>query len=90
VLALVQEVSKTFNMRRSPSSRSSPAILRTKILEAVAREHGLKIGRLVLVAPGSLPMTTSGKIQRARTQQLLLAGQLKEIAAEAAPTISEP
>jgi acyl-CoA synthetase (AMP-forming)/AMP-acid ligase II len=90
VLALVQEVSKTFNMRRSPSSRSSPAILRTKILEAVAREHGLKIGRLVLVAPGSLPMTTSGKIQRARTQQLLLAGQLKEIAAEAAPAISEP
>ncbi len=35
------------------------------VTSAISNAHGLNIGDLVLVPPGSIPTTTSGKIQRA-------------------------
>lgn len=35
------------------------------VTAAISKAHGVNVGDLVLVAPGSIPTTTSGKIQRA-------------------------
>ena len=37
----------------------------SEVTAAIATEHGLTVGDLVLVAPGEIPTTTSGKIRRA-------------------------
>jgi fatty acid CoA ligase FadD21 len=39
--------------------------VRSDVTSAISNAHGLNVGDLVLVAPGSLPTTTSGKIRRA-------------------------
>jgi acyl-CoA synthetase (AMP-forming)/AMP-acid ligase II len=40
------------------------------IREAVANEHEIAAGEIVLVRPGALPKTTSGKVQRSLTRLL--------------------
>ena len=39
-------------------------IVKREVTAAISRSHGLSVADLVLVAPGSLPTTTSGKIRR--------------------------
>lgn len=39
--------------------------VRSDITSAISNAHGLNVGDLVLVPPGSIPTTTSGKIRRA-------------------------
>lgn len=39
--------------------------IKSDVTSAISNEHGLHIGDLVLVPPGSIPTTTSGKIRRA-------------------------
>ena len=39
--------------------------VRNDVTAAISNAHGLTIGDLVLVPPGSIPTTTSGKIRRA-------------------------
>lgn len=43
---------------------------------AVSHFHQLKVACLVLVAPGSVPKTSSGKVQRSQCKELLLDGEL--------------
>jgi long chain fatty acid CoA FadD26 len=38
--------------------------LKSKVTSAVSKEHGVRVADLVLVAPGAIPITTSGKIRR--------------------------
>jgi long-chain fatty acid adenylyltransferase FadD28 len=40
-------------------------VLKREVTSAISRSHGLAVADLVLVAPGSLPITTSGKVRRA-------------------------
>jgi fatty acid CoA ligase FadD21 len=39
--------------------------VKSSVTSAISNEHGLNVGDLVLVPPGSIPTTTSGKIRRA-------------------------
>ncbi|MCV7103551.1 AMP-binding protein [Mycobacterium palustre] len=39
--------------------------VKSDVTSAISNEHGLNVGDLVLVEPGSIPTTTSGKIRRA-------------------------
>ena len=39
--------------------------IKSEVTSAISNAHGLNVGDLVLVAPGSIPTTTSGKIRRA-------------------------
>ena len=39
--------------------------VKSDITSAISNAHGLNVGDLVLVPPGSIPTTTSGKIRRA-------------------------
>jgi long-chain fatty acid adenylase/transferase FadD26 len=39
--------------------------VRQEVTSAISKSHGLRVADLVLVPPGSIPITTSGKIRRA-------------------------
>jgi fatty acid CoA ligase FadD28 len=39
-------------------------MVKREVTSAISRSHGLAVADLVLVAPGSLPITTSGKVRR--------------------------
>ena len=70
---MVQEVERT-QMRRVSIDDIEGAIR-----EAVATEHELAIQEIVLIRPGNLPKTTSGKIQRGLARRLFLDGRLAEL-----------
>ena len=40
------------------------AVVKREVTSAISNSHGLGVADLVLVAPGSIPITTSGKIKR--------------------------
>jgi acyl-CoA synthetase (AMP-forming)/AMP-acid ligase II len=73
-LAVVQEVHR-FWLRRV-----DPAEVAGDIREAVAEEHGLQVAAVVLVTPGNIPRTTSGKVRRRTCRAALLDGSLAEVA----------
>ncbi|HEX7185753.1 MAG TPA: amino acid adenylation domain-containing protein [Thermoanaerobaculia bacterium] len=68
-LVVVQEVQRT---ERRADVREIAAAVRA----AVAAEHELPLYALVLIRPGTIPKTTSGKIQRSRCREELMAGRL--------------
>jgi long-chain fatty acid adenylyltransferase FadD28 len=40
-------------------------VLKRKVTSAISNVHGISVADLVVVAPGSIPITTSGKVRRA-------------------------
>ncbi|MDN3027321.1 fatty acyl-AMP ligase [Streptomyces sp. S.PB5] len=50
-----------------------PALVRA-VRAAVSGRHGLRLSDVVLVPPGTVPRTSSGKVSRARTRERYLAG----------------
>jgi acyl-CoA synthetase (AMP-forming)/AMP-acid ligase II len=65
-LVIVQEV------ERAERHRIDTADLAGRIREAVTAGHDVAPYRIVLIRPGALPKTTSGKIQRSQTRQMWL------------------
>lgn len=53
--------------------------LHTDIRRLVSQEFQLNASAIVFIMPGTLPKTSSGKIQRSRCKQLFLEGQLSHI-----------
>ncbi len=45
-------------------------VVKREVTSAISTSHGLSVADLVLVAPGSIPITTSGKVRRAECVQL--------------------
>jgi acyl-CoA synthetase (AMP-forming)/AMP-acid ligase II len=45
-------------------------IVKREVTSAISRSHGLSVADLVLVSPGSIPITTSGKIRRSQCVEL--------------------
>jgi acyl-CoA synthetase (AMP-forming)/AMP-acid ligase II len=72
-LVVVQEVERIF--RRQIAIEEIIASIR----EAITREHEIAAREIVLIRTGTLPKTTSGKIQRRLTRQMFLAGALSPI-----------
>ncbi|MFG6107344.1 fatty acyl-AMP ligase [Leptolyngbyaceae cyanobacterium CCMR0082] len=72
-LVVVQEVGRVWLRRLEPKP-----IIRA-IKQTVSQVHGLRVETIVLVKPGSIPKTSSGKIQRSRCRSQFLAGQLHPI-----------
>jgi acyl-CoA synthetase (AMP-forming)/AMP-acid ligase II len=69
-LVVVQEVERTERNRIVADE------IIGQIREAIVSEHEIVPHRIALLRPGALPKTTSGKIQRALSRQLWLAGSL--------------
>ncbi len=57
-LVLIQEV------RRNQRRNIDPQEIFAAVAKAISEEHGLALHRLVLLRPGAIPKTSSGKIQR--------------------------
>ena len=45
-------------------------VVKREVTSAISKSHGLSVADLVLVSPGSIPITTSGKIRRAQCVEL--------------------
>ncbi len=61
-------------------------ILEKTIREKVLKEAGVPVGEILLVKPGTIPKTSSGKLQRVQTRRLYLNGTIKPLT----ETESEP
>ena len=57
--------------------------LKRAIAEKVAESAGLRVGHVAVVQVGSLPKTSSGKVQRRKTKAQFEAGELEEHAPQA-------
>jgi 8-amino-7-oxononanoate synthase len=73
-LVIVQEIDRTFTLERETLDR-----LFNEIRTAVAQEHEIAPDAIVLLKSGSIPKTSSGKIQRHRCREDFIAGTLKRI-----------
>ncbi|HKR10520.1 MAG TPA: AMP-binding protein, partial [Pyrinomonadaceae bacterium] len=71
-LVIVQEVDQRRQFRAETVIES--------INEAVAREHELQAHAIALVTPGTVPKTSSGKIQRYACREAFLCGALEVVA----------
>ncbi len=64
-------------------SRSARDVNMDEVLDAIRREvfetHGVNPYAISLIKPNSIPLTSSGKIQRQLSRQLFLGGSLEEI-----------
>jgi acyl-CoA synthetase (AMP-forming)/AMP-acid ligase II len=76
ILVVVQEVERT--ARNRIDLAETIALIR----EGVTDQHELSARHIVLIRPGSLPKTTSGKIQRSLARKLWLERRLDELSAE--------
>ncbi|HEV8679041.1 MAG TPA: fatty acyl-AMP ligase [Stellaceae bacterium] len=72
-LVVVQEVERTQRHRIMADD------IIGRIREALVNEHEIAPHQIMLLRPGALPKTTSGKIQRALSRQLWLAGSLDRL-----------
>ncbi|HEY0135766.1 MAG TPA: AMP-binding protein, partial [Nannocystis sp.] len=68
-----------------PDHAIDPAPVFAAMREAAA-EYGLQLGVAVLCPPGAVPKTSSGKVQRGPTKQLLRSGELRTLARWDLPT----
>jgi fatty-acyl-CoA synthase len=56
-----------------------PETIESDIVRAVRRDVGLTVSEVVLIEAGSLPKTTSGKLQRSATRDQYLRGTLGRV-----------
>lgn len=73
-VVIVQEV------ERSHRARIDVAEIADRIREAMVEEHGLAVLDVVLLEPGTIPKTTSGKIRRRMAKNLWESGKLASMA----------
>lgn len=76
-LVLVQEVERRFNPEKEPAKCAQ---IISDIRKQIALEHELSIGVIVLIRKGTLPKTSSGKVQRHACREEYLAGTLTALA----------
>lgn len=70
------EVNVICELTRHGWLHAEPSAVIADVREAIAAEHGLTVTRVVLIRPGTLPRTTSGKVRRSTCRELLLSNQL--------------
>jgi acyl-CoA synthetase (AMP-forming)/AMP-acid ligase II len=81
VVVVTHEIKGRFSEERLREISSS-------IKTTVSREFGVRVAGVVLLRPGSVQRTTSGKIQRAAMRQLFLANTLIPVHEEIDPHVS--
>ena len=74
-LVVVQELAPRARLDAAGLASAAAAIRR-----AVAEEHEVQVWEVLLLAPGTVPKTSSGKIQRHATRALYLEGALEPLA----------
>ena len=74
-LVVVQEIERT------ERNRINPAEMIGLVRQGVTDQHELFARHIMLIRPGTLPKTTSGKIQRSLTRKLWLERRLEDLGA---------
>jgi acyl-CoA synthetase (AMP-forming)/AMP-acid ligase II len=74
-IALVAEV----DTEQLAKPRAADVVI-AAIRLAVAEQHGVQLHAVVLVAPRTIPKTTSGKLQRLKCRDAFLAGTMPVLA----------
>jgi acyl-CoA synthetase (AMP-forming)/AMP-acid ligase II len=90
-LVIVQEV-------RASAGQVDPAAVVSKIQREIGREFAVPVANVLLVRPGTVRRTTSGKIQRTLMRKLFLGNQItalhevvdRDVAAMIRPVALEP
>lgn len=82
-LVLVQEIGI------AGRSRDLKALLRTAV-QAISEEHEIQMHAVALVAPGTVPKTSSGKIRRQECRRQFLNGELTFLAVTSDKDIASP
>jgi len=54
-------------------------VVKREVTAAISTSHGLSVSDLVLVSPGAIPITTSGKVRRAECMKLYRHGKFNRI-----------
>ncbi|QBE63372.1 non-ribosomal peptide synthetase/type I polyketide synthase [Pseudoduganella lutea] len=80
-LCVVAETDRRFN-----SERDTDEVL-TAIRRSIADSHELKVAGIALIRQGTIPKTTSGKVQRRATSAMFLDGTLEEKAGWRSPAL---
>jgi long chain fatty acid CoA FadD26 len=62
LVAIVELKMRSSSDEKIPDSRLHT--LKREVTSAISKSHGLRLADLVLVPPGSIPITTSGKVRR--------------------------
>ena len=62
-----------------PGDADTPDAMILNIREAIGAAHGIQVSAVALVAPGAIPKTTSGKLQRFLCREGLLNGRLTPV-----------
>jgi long-chain fatty acid adenylyltransferase FadD28 len=60
-------------------------VVKREVTAAISNSHGLGVADLVLVPPGSIPITTSGKVRRAACVEQYRQAQFVRLDAQATP-----
>ena len=66
-----------------------PEAIISSIREAVGSAHGIQVSAVALIAPGTIPKTTSGKLQRYACREGLLDGRLTPVSLWTATQLAE-
>ncbi len=53
--------------------------MKHEVANAVWKSHNLRVDDLVLVSPGSIPITTSGKIRRSSCAEIYREGEFQRM-----------
>lgn len=67
-------------VERAARAKGDPTALAREVSQEVLRSEGITLGAVHVVAPGQVPKTSSGKIQRERCRDALGAGVLEVVA----------
>jgi amino acid adenylation domain-containing protein/thioester reductase-like protein len=76
-LVVVTEVKKAHAEGRGSAALHA---IEDAVRKAVQKEHGLRAHEIVLIRSGTIPKTTSGKIQRRETRHQYVSGRLHRLA----------
>jgi acyl-CoA synthetase (AMP-forming)/AMP-acid ligase II len=74
-----ERVVVVYELARSEAAAAAPDVARigADVIEAVTARHGLRIHSVILVKPGQVPKTSSGKPRRGQCRTLYLEGRLE-------------
>lgn len=78
----VERLVLVHELRRQHMAAPDVAEIAAAVRKEVVRRHGLQVAALVLLKPGALPRTTSGKVRRRECRERLMAGALAVVAEE--------
>lgn len=73
-----EQLAVAIELQRSQRN-TSPDELVAAVRALIADQHGLEVHHVVLLKPGGLPRTPSGKVQRSACRDLLNSGQLEPL-----------